>query len=207
MMLRSALVVLSALAVLMLSPVSGSSANGVPQLVKLTYLEGVSNWGPADGEGVLEFSFSEATARVDVKDLFPQEGFSYEGWMTGPDEAALFVGNIEVGEDGIGGLNVRLDGYIDSVALDTFVVAGRETTSEDRTLPETISIAGRFNVLDDEPDGDTSTEIRPRTLPYTGEKPPAGPLSTYWPTAAAVGAAAVIVGIVARMRSRKEAHQ
>ena len=31
-----------------------ANANGVPQLVKLTYLDGVSNFGPKDAEGVLE---------------------------------------------------------------------------------------------------------------------------------------------------------
>lgn len=205
MMTRSAFILLFAVGVLTLSPVSGSSANGVPQLVKLDYLDGVSNWGPIDGEGILEFSFAEATARVDVKGLMPQEGFQYEGWMVGPDGEALFIGDIEVGEDGIGGLNVRLNGYIDSAVLDTFVIAGRAETSEDQGLPENISIAGRFDLLDDDPDDNTSTEVRPRELPYTGEASPDGFIRTYLPTAAAVGVAAIVIGFVARYRKRKDA--
>jgi hypothetical protein len=72
-------------------------ANGVPQLVKLTYLEGVSNWGPKDAEGVLEFSFAEAYDRVDVKNLKPADGFTYDGWLTGGAGAPLLVGKLTTG--------------------------------------------------------------------------------------------------------------
>ena len=60
---------LAALALLtaVLSGGGAAHANGVPQLVKLTYLEGVSNFGPKDAEGVLEFSFAEAYARATPK--------------------------------------------------------------------------------------------------------------------------------------------
>ena len=207
MTFRSAFVLLLALVVLTLAPVSGVRANGIPQLVKLDYLEGVSNWGPPGGEGVLEFSFSEASARVDVKGLFPQEGFEYEGWMIGPGDVALFLGKIEVGEDGIGGFDVRLTDSIDSEALDMFVVVGRPLDSEDQSLPETISIAGRFDVLDDEAGPGTSTDVQPRELPYTGEIPQDGLFQTYWPTVIAVGVAAAAIGFVARSRQRKESAQ
>ena len=35
----------------LLGPVMAARANGVPQLVKLTYIEGISNWGLKDAEG------------------------------------------------------------------------------------------------------------------------------------------------------------
>ena len=95
---------LAASAVLLLCAVVGGTpraqANGVPQLVKLTYLEGISNWGPKDAEGVLEFSFAEAYARVDVKGLKPQEGFTYEGWLLSRAGTPLKVGDLRVGASG-----------------------------------------------------------------------------------------------------------
>ena len=62
--IAAAAIAIIALAILGITVPGGSArANGVPQLVKLTYLDGVSNWGPKNAEGVLEFSFAEAYAR------------------------------------------------------------------------------------------------------------------------------------------------
>ena len=204
-----AVTILVGLVVFLFSPVSRSDANGVPQLVKLSYLDGISNWGPTDGEGVLEFSFAEAYARVDVKNLDPQDGYQYEAWMTGPGGENLFVGELAVDVDGIGAIDVSLSNEIDSIEFDTFVIAGREVvadeepTPETMEMPETISIAGQFEVLDAESNDGTSNEVRPDVLPYTGEEPGPGFISTYWPTAAAVAASALVVGVIARTRHKK----
>lgn len=144
-------------------------ANGVPQLVKLTYLEGISNFGPRDAEGVLEFSFSEAYARIDVKHLPPVDGYVYEGWLTGGAAAPFRVGVIPTGPDGIGVLDTRLQG-LTSYDYRIFVVAVRPASAPENQLPATISIAGRFEVIADDgssPRGD----VRPGTLPDTGERP------------------------------------
>lgn len=144
-------------------------ANGVPQLVKLTYLDGVSNFGPLDGEGVLEFSFAEAYARVDVKNLKPIEGYTFEGWLKGPG-APLFVGKIPVNAAGIGTLNTKLTG-LSSYDYNLFVVTARKAGTPEGQAPAEISIAGRFTVIGD--DGASATgDVRPATLPETGEKPP-----------------------------------
>ena len=146
-------------------------ANGVPQLVKLTYLEGVSNFGPHDAEGVLEFSFAEAYARVDVKYLPPADGYTYEGWLTGGDARALKVGEIVTGPDGVGVLEAKLE-QLDSYDYSLFVVAARSSTTPADDLPTDITIAGRFTTLGDEP----GTDVRPGVLPDTGEEPGAGNL-------------------------------
>ncbi len=131
-----------------LMPAIQGAANGVPQLVKLTYLEGVSNWGPRDAEGVLEFSFAEAYARVDVKRLPPAEGYTYEGWMVAPDGSAYLVGTIPVDADGIGTLDTKLQG-LTRYDYNLFVVAARGPSDPPGQLPPARSIAGRFTVIAD----------------------------------------------------------
>lgn len=145
-------------------------ANGVPQLVKLTYLQGVSNFGPQNAEGVLEFSFAEAFARVDVKNLPPADGYTYEGWLTGGGAAPFRVGEIQVDASGIGVLETKLAGLA-SYDYDLFVVAARSASTPDGAMPAERSIAGRFAVIADNT-GSVPGDVRPGTLPETGEKPP-----------------------------------
>jgi hypothetical protein len=145
-------------------------ANGVPQLVKLTYLEGVSNFGPRNAEGVLEFSFAEAFARVDVKNLPPADGYTYEGWLTGGAGAPFRVGEIKVDAAGIGVLETKLSGLA-SYDYDLFVVAARRQGTAEGAIPADRSIAGRFAVIADAA-GSAAGDVRPGSLPDTGEKPP-----------------------------------
>ena len=150
---------------------SDARANGVPQLVKLTYLSGVSNWGPTSAEGVLEFSFAEAYARVDIKNLPPQPGVTYEGWLTGGAGEPFLVGSITVDSSGVGAYEAKLDG-LGRYDYNTFVVAARSTSSPANTMPSDKSIAGRFTVLSDSGTataGDVNAG-RPDTLPDTGQK-------------------------------------
>ncbi|MBA4181001.1 MAG: hypothetical protein C0506_10475 [Anaerolinea sp.] len=146
-------------------------ANGVPQLVKLTYLEGISNWGPKDGEGVLEFSFAEAYAIVNVKNLKPSEGLTYEGWLTGGEGAPLLVGTIAVNASGIGLLDTRLQN-LKRYDYNTFVVAARGQAVAEGEMPPQRSIAGRFTVLADGAAGASAGDVRPAELPNTGERAP-----------------------------------
>lgn len=145
-------------------------ANGVPQLVKLTYLEGVSNFGPQDAEGVLEFSFAEAFARVDVKNLPPADGYTYEGWLSGGSGTPFRVGEISVDAAGIGVLETKLSGLA-SYDYDLFVVAARSAGTADGAMPADRSVAGRFTVIADT-SGTAAGDVRPGSLPETGEKPP-----------------------------------
>ncbi len=169
---RLAIFLLAALLVATSLPgrLTPAHANGVPQLVKLTYLDGISNWGPTTGEGVLEFSFAEAYAKVDVKNLVPQEGFTYDGWLSNPDGDALFVGEIAVDSAGIGKFEGSL-ADLEKYDYNVFVVAARPAgTAVPAKIPGEKSIAGRFTVLGDSGEASTSADIRPATLPETGEK-------------------------------------
>lgn len=146
----------------------GASANGVPQLVKLSYIEGISNFGPKDAEGVLEFSFAEAYARVDVKNL-KADGYALEGWLMGGGAQPLLVGTIPVDASGVGTLDTKLKD-LESYDYNLFVITARETGDASAARPETTSIAGRFAIIGDSATG-TAGDVRPGQLPDTGEKP------------------------------------
>jgi len=213
-MLRRAVALSGLGALVLLSLVSqagGARANGVPQLVKLTYLSGVSNWGPQDAEGVLEFSFAEAYARVDVKNLKPAAGITYEGWLTGGGGQPLLVGAIAPSSDGIGVLQTRLQG-LKRYDYTVFVVAARGPNSATGQLPSDISIAGRFTVIQDTAGTPNPGDIqagtgRPVQLPNTGQAVPPTTLQrlgrTFMVIAVAGGAAVIGVSFL-RRRSRHD---
>lgn len=177
-------------------------ANGVPQLVKLTYLAGVSNFGPTDAEGVLEFSFAEAYARVDVKNLKQPEGYEFEGWLMGAG-TPLFVGKIPVNAAGVGTLDTKLENLA-SYDYNLFVVAARKAGAEGAGRPPETSIAGRFTIIGDESGTTPGGDVRPSLLPETGQEP--GPTTrerigrTITISAAAGGLAFVFLRV---MRKRK----
>lgn len=153
----------------LVSSPAASRANGVPQLVKLTYLDGVSDFGPKDAEGVLEFSFAEAYARVDVKNLPPQAGYTFEGWLLGKS-GALLVGKISTNASGIGTLDTELE-HLDKYDYDLFVIAARKEGEPEGSRPAATSIAGRFTIIGDENAGAAGGDVRPGALPETGEAP------------------------------------
>lgn len=196
---------MSALAILAaFGQVGGARANGVPQLVKLTYLDGVSNWGPKDAEGVLEFSFAEAYARVDVKNLKPVDGYTYEGWLTGGKGDPLLVGTITPGTDGVGVLETKLND-LKRYDYDTFTVAGRTAASPTGSMPTERSIAGRFTVISD----NTTTkpgDTRPSTLPDTGEAAGTTTHERIGRTLIVLSAAAGAAILALRFLRREKAH-
>jgi hypothetical protein len=189
--------------VLVAGPAGYARANGVPQLVKLTYLAGVSNWGPQDAEGVLEFSFAEAYARVDVKNLVPAAGMTYEGWLVTPGGDTLLVGQISITPDGVGALDAKLTG-LNRYDYSLFVITGRATNSTAGVLPAQKSIAGRFAVVNGSAAGQAG-DTRPSTLPNTGEKPAPSVWARLFPTVVATVAASVLGGLWYRWnRGRKD---
>jgi hypothetical protein len=183
-------------------PLPVARANGVPQLVKLAYIEGVSNWGPRDAEGVLEFSFAEAYARVDVKNLVPVAGTKYEGWLVTPTGETLLVGEIVIAPSGVGTLQAKLNG-LSRYDYNLFVITGRADGSASGPIPGQKSIAGRFAVLKDAA-GAKPGDSRPATLPDTGEQPGPGLFQRLVPTLAITGAAAILAAAWYRLKHRRD---
>jgi hypothetical protein len=191
------------LAGMLLLPASFARANGVPQLVKLTYLAGVSNYGPQDAEGVLEFSFAEGYARVDVKNLPPTAGRTYEGWLRAPDGASFRVGTITTNSAGIGVLDTRLEG-LTRFDYTMFVVAARGPAAPEGSMPGDLSIAGRFTIISDSGDSNPG-DVRPGTLPDTGEKPAPSTQSRLLRVALTMLGAGSLAFAVIRTRNRRAA--
>lgn len=179
-------------------------ANGVAQIVKLSYLDGVSSWGPKDAEGVLQFSLAEAYARVEVKHLAPIAGFTYEGWLVAPGGQTFAVGIIPVSADGVGTLEAKLAG-LDRYDYSLFVVAGRAADSHDaKAVPAQKSIAGRFTVLAEGKSSELPADVRPASLPDTGEAAPGKPWGRILATGGTMAGTALILIGVKRRQLRKE---
>lgn len=195
-----------ALAGALFAGATNSRANGVPQLVKLEYLPGFSNFGPQDAEGVLEFSFAERYARVDVKNLVPEEGFTYEGWMLAPDGHALSVGTFSIEADGIGLLESSFDG-IERYDYNRFVIAARESSEPLGSLPSRLSIAGSFTIIEDAATpGAAPSESRPQVLPETGQAPQDDLPGRLLMTLGAMVATGLGIAAVTRVRNRRQTH-
>lgn len=186
-----------------LGPAAGARANGVPQLVKLTYLEGLSNFGPKDAEGVLEFSFAEGYAHLEVKNLTAVEGSTYEGWLTSPSGGTFFAGKLEPNTAGSATQEWKLEG-LKSLDYNTFVVAARKGEAAG-TMPAQKSIAGRFAVLTDNgAAAGSAADVRPGALPDTGEAAPGFNWSRAFYTVGAMGGVASAIFIL-RKRFQKGA--
>jgi hypothetical protein len=181
---------------------ASARANGVAQIVKLTYIEGLSNFGPTDGEGALEFSFAEAFARVEVKNLKPIAGFTYEGWLMGGAGKPFFVATIPVQASGVGTIETKLEG-LTNYDYDTFVVAARAETAAPGVLPTQKNIAGRFTLIADPRSGSTPGDVRPQQLPDAGEAAPGTDWTRITRTALIAGGAALAAfGILRAVRRR-----
>lgn len=195
------IVAIVALFAVLLVGASNSRANGVPQLVKLEYVPGLSNFGPENAEGVLEFSFAERYARVDVKNLVPEAGLTYEGWMLAPDGHAFSVGTFTIEADGIGLLESRFDG-IERYDYNRFVIAAREDSEPLGALPSRLSIAGSFTIIPDAATpGAAPSESRPQVLPETGQLPENNIPGRLLMTVGAMLATALAVVAVSRARN------
>lgn len=207
-MIRRILPLLALIAVVVtaLPGASTARANGVPQLVKLTYLEGVSNFGPKTAEGVLEFSFAEAYARVDVKNLPPTAGSSLDGWLVAPDGAVFFVGTVVPNADGIGRFDTKLSG-LERYDYNLFVITSRESSATPPAiLPAQRSIAGRFTIIKDTTTGASGGgDVQPALLPDTGQAEADDTPFIKKSTAAFAAMAAAGLGIVI-VRTLKRRH-
>ncbi len=204
MRIPARLIAVLALLLVVMAGTASSRANGVPQLVKLTYLDGVSNFGPREAEGVLEFSFAEAYARVEVKNLKPVAGQVYEGWLLGGEGAPFAVGVIPVEPSGVGAVEAKLEG-LGRYDYNLFVVAVRPEGAAPSALPGQKSIAGRFTVITDSGSGASSGDIRPQTLPETGERAPGVDWRRYITTACVVVGTGLAAFGFRRRRNRRTA--
>ena len=124
-----------------------AGANGVPQSVHLAYLEALSNWGPQDAEGELEFSFAEGYVRVDVSGLPRLAGQAYEGWLVrSTTNEAISVGQFNAGDDGTAHYEASLPTITD-YSLDLFIITVQSLEDAAGRPSQLRSIGGYFAVV------------------------------------------------------------
>ncbi|MEE8336849.1 MAG: anti-sigma factor [Dehalococcoidia bacterium] len=177
---------------LMLAPLTSNAAraNGVPTIILLSYIEGLSTWGPQDATGEVEISFSAGYARVTVNGL-PALGDErdYQGWLVNSDSnAAITIGRFDADEDAV----ISFDGTlppVDDFGFDLFLItvepdpdSGLQPTS-DRAIGGYFSLVGPIetdpgSATDTAADGtaqqqgqqqDQPPQQQPAELPSTGD--------------------------------------
>lgn len=171
------LVAAVALAVLALGlgTVQPARANGVPLLVDLTYLSGLSNWGPTTASGTLELALGEGYAKVTAAGLTRANGQRYQGWLVNSQSNdAISIGTFNAAADGSVSYRSVLPATV-SFGFDLFIITV-EPDPDDAPQPTSQrSIGGRFSLIGQRPaDGTLSTEVQmtgggPRQLPNTGD--------------------------------------
>ena len=146
----------------------------MPQLVKLTYLEGISTWGPTTAEGVLEFSFAEGFLHLEAAGLPRLVGQAYEGWLVrSSSNEAISVGQFNAAADETVVYEAQLP-PISDYSLDFFVLTVESLSSEDADPSRDRSIGGFFNLLEPQDPTDPASEIQAGAPPNFGAGPADG---------------------------------
>ncbi len=153
-------------------------ANGVPTLVELSYLDGLSTWGPENATGELEISFAEGYARLRTSGLPELLGRAYQGWIVNSESYdAISIGrfNADARDE------IEFEGALPTIAefgFDLFIITV-EPEPDDAPQPTgDRSIGGRFSLVGPDPNDSTSAADitagagvaqQPGQLPATGD--------------------------------------
>jgi hypothetical protein len=177
-------------------------ANGVPVRVALTYLPGLSNFGPEDAHGSAELSYAEGLIHVDAEGLPVLQAGDYGLWLVNTaTNRALAAGTFSADAGGSTTYQGKLKG-VTSYDYDLIVVTVEAGSGAPATPSDRRSIGGYFQAiqkppaagtggLDTQPNATGSPGVGPNavgtpaTLPNTGDVVPAP--SQSWRGKAAVG--------------------
>jgi hypothetical protein len=156
---------------LALLPALPTHANGAPVNVTLSYLQGVSNWGPTNATGVAELVYREGEVRLTTTGLPRLSGEQYRLWLVNTANNDRHpVLRFNTSEDGVVRLNQVLPEAIPDKEWNLLLVAAEADGANPAAPGDRVSIAGRIQVQGAEPP-------RPGELPRTGGAPPAGGLA------------------------------
>ena len=116
------------------------------------------------------------------------------------------MGKISPSSAGVGTLDTKLEG-LTSYDYNTFLVAGRKAGATEGQLPAEVSIAGRFTVIGDDGKSSAGGDVKPATLPDTGENPPMSTRERIGRTLTITAASAGLAFFFLRyLRSRRSSH-
>ena len=157
------------------SPSRVAMANGVPTLVQLSYLDGLSNWGPEDATGELELAFGEGRATLTAQGLPRLQTSRYQGWLVNSESNdAISIGRFDASSGGDVLLDAMLPPIVD-FGFDLFIVTV-EPEPDDAPQPTAERSIGGFFTLVGQPSADGSGETGtaggtslPAELPNTGD--------------------------------------
>lgn len=173
-MSRARLIVVSLLAAcLWLAAAPVVHANGVPTIVRLAYIEGLSNWGPRDASGTLELALGEGYAKLDLQKMERLTGKKYQGWLVNSQSNdAVSIGTFNAGANGTVAHRQTLPAIAD-FGFDLIIITVEPDPDDSPTPTSERSIGGRFSLvgartadgLAGEPLGGA---VGPKQLPNTG---------------------------------------
>lgn len=172
---RSRWLLLAALLLLLAWSIEGTStarANGVPTLVSLAYINGLSNWGPEDATGALELSFAEGYARLQASGMTTLIDRQYQGWLVNSESNdAISIGRFDAGPSG----EIAFEGVLPSITdfgFDLFIITVEPDPDDVPQPAAERSIGGYFSLVGD-PSGDgtlpADVSTQPGELPNTGD--------------------------------------
>lgn len=154
-------------------PGGTARANGAPVSIVLSYLNGVSTWGPTGAAGVAELVGREGEVRLTATGLPRLQGERYHLWVVNTTTGErMSLGAFNASESGVAKLDLVLNGTIPDKHWDLALVSVEGETVEPTEPSGRRSIAGRFPVP-------AASQTRPAELPRTGgaetaEPAPAG---------------------------------
>jgi hypothetical protein len=150
-------------------PATPARANGTPIRIVLSYLNGVSNFGPQNATGVSELITSEGEVRLTAAGLQKlADNEEYQLWIaSGEAKRELRLGTVTVNDAGVGRLDTVLKQPIPEIAWDVMAITVESKGAQGAAPSEKHSIAGRFSVTSPNGPG-------PRVLPNTGGDPDGG---------------------------------
>jgi LPXTG-motif cell wall-anchored protein len=137
-------------------------ANGTPITIVLSYLEGVSNWGPTNATGVAELVTREGEVHLKTTGLPRLTGEEYDVWIVNTNsQQRLSLGRFNSADDGRGALDVAGAREIPDSGWNLMMLSVEATGTASTAPSNRHTIAGRFPNPSD-------PQARPGTLPRTG---------------------------------------
>ena len=138
-------------------------ANGTPIQLRLTWLEGVSNFGPHNAIATGEMITSEAELRLTTAGLAKlPDTQEYAAWISAGGTDRMRLVGFQVNDAGVAKVDTVVPGGIPEKAWDLIVLTVEQKGSTPATPGENRAIAGRFSM------SNPSGAARPQVLPNTG---------------------------------------
>jgi hypothetical protein len=120
-----------------------ASANGSTIRVALSYLPGVSNWGPDNATGMVELVRAEGDVRLSVLGLPRLTDGLYQLWLVDLKSGTQYsLGKFNVTANGQGDLETVAD--IQNVQFDLVVISVEPEPDPSSNADSRLSIAGRY---------------------------------------------------------------